>query len=132
MVEAVRVATARLGVPTFDFVMAPHWHDPPFYQLSCTQPATRQLALAIDTALSEQNVEYRSRRKSLRLGMLRIRQVDPQAIATMDRHLQAARGSSNEQHKHSCLLTELGQDDEMLHYAADPPTPLDPSTSPHF
>lgn len=132
IVEAVRVATARLGVPTFDFVMAPHWHDPPFYRLTCTQPASHELAAAIDMALSEQNVEYQSRRKSLRLGMLRIRQVDPQAIATMDRHLQAARGSSTEQYKRSCLLTELDQDDEILDYAADPPTPLDRSKSPHF
>lgn len=120
VVEAVRTATARLGVSTLDFVMAPHWHDPPFYQLSCAQPAIPELAEAIDTALSEQNAEYHSRRKSLRLGMLRIRPVGPQAIATMDQHLQAARGSSTEQYKRPCLLTEPEQDDRLLHSTVQP------------
>jgi len=114
VVEAVRTATARLGLPEFDFVMSPHWYDPPFYRLNCPGPATAELAEAVDRALSEQNEEYSSRRKSLRLGMLHIRPVGPEAISSMDRRLVEARGSSAEQYKRPCLLTEPGEDDKLL------------------
>lgn len=118
VVEAVRAATTRLRLPEFDFVIAPRWQDPPFYQLSCPRAATPELASAIDQALSEQNEEYRSRRKSLRLGMLRIRQIGREAIGEMDRRLAAARGSSVEQYKRPCLLTKPNEDDELLEIRA--------------
>ncbi|MFQ5807722.1 MAG: GH3 auxin-responsive promoter family protein, partial [Phycisphaerae bacterium] len=82
VVEAVRAATTRLGLAEFDFVVAPHWHDPPFYQLNCPRPATTALAEAIDHALGEQNEEYSSRRKSLRLGILQVREVGLEAISS--------------------------------------------------
>lgn len=114
VVEAVRMAGARLKVPEFDFVLAPHWQDPPFYRMNCSLSATTELAEAVDRALSEQNEEYRSRRKSLRLGSLQVRSVDPAVISGMDQALMAARGSSAEQYKRPCLLTELDEDDRML------------------
>jgi len=114
VVEAVRIATARLGFPEFDFILAPRWEDPPFYRLSCPQPAAEKLAGAIDQALGEQNEEYRSRRNSLRLGKLQIREIRREAIARMDRRLAESRGSSAEQYKRPCLLTEPGQDEDML------------------
>lgn len=114
VVEAVRIAIARLGLPEFDFVMAPHWQDTPFYQLSCPRPSTDELAKAIDQALGEQNDEYRSRRNSSRLGVLQIKQVRPEALSELDRRLLTARGSSTEQYKRPCLLTEPGMDDRML------------------
>jgi hypothetical protein len=114
VVEAVRVATARLGIAEFDFIAAPHWQDPPFYQISCPAPATDGLAEAIDQALGEQNDEYRSRRKSLRLGRLRIKTVDQTALVGLDRRLSNSRGSSDEQYKRPSLLTEPGDDDQLL------------------
>lgn len=114
VVEAVRTATRRLGWPEFDFVIAPRWNDPPFYQLSSARPVDAELCKAIDLALGEQNEEYRSRRKSLRLGKLCMRQVACDAIAAMDRRLAATRGGSVEQYKRACLLTEPGKDDELL------------------
>lgn len=114
VVEAVRMATERLRLPDFDFLLSPRWDDPPFYQLNCTRPAEEQLALAVDQALAEQNDEYRSRRNSLRLGKLQIKSLRPEALARIDRRLAQARGSSPEQYKRPCLLTRLGEDEEML------------------
>jgi hypothetical protein len=114
VVEAVRAAAARLGLPEFDFVVAPRWQDPPFYQLSCPPPIPKLLAEAIDQALGEQNEEYRSRRNSLRLGSLQIRNIEAASIAAMDRRLATSRGSSAEQYKRPCLLTEPGEDDRLL------------------
>lgn len=114
VVDAVRLAAAQLGLTEFDFVFAPAWDDPPFYRLSCARPAVAGLAEAVDRALGEQNEEYRSRRKSLRMGMLRVRPISPDAISRMDRHLVATRGSPAEQYKRPCLLTEPGEDDKAL------------------
>jgi hypothetical protein len=118
VVEAVRTAAARLGVREFDFVVAPRWDDPPFYRLNCPLPVSAELAGAIDQALGEQNEEYLSRRKSLRLGMLSVRNVGADAIVTMDRRLAAIRGSSAEQYKRPCLLTEASEDDRLLEIKA--------------
>ena len=122
VVAAVRMATTRLGLAEFDFLLAPRWGDPPFYQLTCTCPGTPELLAAVDHALGEQNAEYKSRRKSLRLGMLRARRVPQAAILTMDLRLLAGRGSSFDQYKRPCLLTEPGQDEELLPSGEGQPT----------
>lgn len=114
VVEAVRAATARLGIPEFDFVLAPHWQDPPLYRLSCPRQDADGLASEVDRALCDRNDEYRSRRNSLRLGMLQIRTIDRTAIASMDQRLARSRGSSTEQYKRPCLLTNVGEDDRLL------------------
>ncbi len=115
VVEAVRVANARLGASEFDFVMAPHWGDPPCYRVTCSRSVSPEMAEAIDRALSEQNEEYLSRRKSKRLGTLQLRKVEAEAISLMDERLMAARGSSPEQYKRPCLLTQPDEDDRLLH-----------------
>jgi hypothetical protein len=114
VVEAVRSAAVRMGLPTFDFIIAPQWADPPFYQMSCARATTVELAEAIDQALAEQNDEYRSRRKSLRLGTLQLRTVHGQSFIDMDTRLMAAHGASAEQYKRPCLLTTPGDDVKLL------------------
>jgi hypothetical protein len=114
VVAAVRAAAERLGWRESDFIMAPHWHDPPFYQMTCAAPIPDGLERTIDGALSEQNEEYRSRRKSLRLGALRVRRVHERALLTMDQRLIAARAAAPEQYKRPCLLTKPSEDDQLL------------------
>jgi hypothetical protein len=114
VVLAVHKAATRLGLQEFDFILGPVWDDPPFYQLSCTCAETGRLATAVDDALGEQNDEYRSRRKSLRLGMLLVKMITPEAISAIDRHLSELRGSSAEQYKRPCLLTDCGEADNLL------------------
>ena len=113
VVEAVRLTRTRLGLPEFDFLLRPFWQDPPFYQMLCTLPNTSRLAGTLDKALGEQNEEYLSRRKSLRLGMLQILSVESDRFRAMDSALISKRGSTAEQYKRPCLLTEPNQGDKM-------------------
>jgi len=114
VIQAVRTATARLRLPEFDFIVAPHWADPPFYQLNCTAQPTAGLASTVDKALAEQNDEYRSRRKSFRLAKLQVVAVESEAIEALDRRLASNRGSTSEQYKRPCLLIKPGEDDNMF------------------
>jgi len=119
VVAAVRAACHKVGLTELEFVMAPRWADPPRYRLTCSGASPAGLAEALDAALGEQNDEYRSRRKSLRLGPLQIRTVAAELIARMDRELLATRGSTAEQYKRPCLFTRPGEDDEALGLAAE-------------
>ena len=114
VVEAVRLAVQRLGLPPLDFVLTPRWGDPPCYVLSHAGPPTSELAQAVDRALAEQNEEYCSRRKSMRLGGLLVRRVERAAFERLDRQLLAASGAPPEQYKRPCLLLAPGQDDHLL------------------
>ena len=113
-VEAVRSACRRRQLDEFDFVLAPCWGDPPYYRLSHETELLEDAAQAVDRALCEQNEEYASRRKSLRLGMLSTRRVSVGTIAAMDQRLVAYRGSAAEQYKRPSLFTSVGEDDRAL------------------
>jgi hypothetical protein len=113
-VEAVRAACRQLGLPELDFVLAPCWDDPPYYRLSCEGAPPVGLAQAVNDALGEQNEEYASRRKSLRLGALRVRVLPAGTIAAMNHQLLRDRGSTAEQYKRPCLFTQPGEDDRAL------------------
>ena len=115
-VAAVAAACATLGITGLDFVLAPRWGDPPHYVLSVGGETLPGLAEAVDRALAEQNEEYVSRRKSCRLGPLRVRSVPPAAIAAMDQRLAAARRATAEQYKRPCLFTSPGEDDKALQF----------------
>jgi len=113
-VDAVRAACRTLQVPDFDFVLAPCWADPPYYRLTCTQAPSPSVAQAVDRALCDQNEEYASRRKSNRLGALRIRRLPPSSLQAMDARLATSYGSRAEQYKRPCLFPEPGEDDRAL------------------
>ncbi len=119
VVLAVMAARRSLQIPEFDFVLAPRWGDPPFYVLTCSAAAHPKLAGAVDSELAAQNEEYASRRKSLRLGALRIRYVPADTIPAMDRALAQQRRSAAEQYKRSCLFARPGEDDEALGLASN-------------
>jgi hypothetical protein len=114
VVSALQAACAELGIAELDFVLAPAWADPPHYRLTCTAPAAAPLAAAVDRALSGQNEEYASRRRSSRLGPVDLRTLPEEAFAAMDRHLTQARRSAAEQYKRPCLFTEPDADDQAL------------------
>lgn len=113
-VEAMRTVCARLNLTLGDFVLAPCWDDPPYYRLSLEAPAMPAVAAMLDEALGEQNEEYRSRRRSGRLGPLRVRALPSGTLARMDRALIATRGSTAEQYKRPCLFTDPSADDALL------------------
>jgi len=111
---AVQKACHELGIGALDFVVAPQWADPPFYRMNCTPCDAQALSRAVDAALCEQNDEYRSRRKSGRLGCLCVRTLDRTCLAALDTTLMVSRGGSPEQYKRPGLLTGLGEDDTLL------------------
>ena len=123
VVEAVRIAARRHPIGSLDFIIAPRWSDPPFYHAVFAGKVPQKLAEAIDLALCEQNSEYASRRKSLRLGELQISESRPDAIANMDTYLQARRGSTAEQYKRPCLVTDQALADRILDSKAVPSVP---------
>lgn len=114
VVAAVRAACAALGLASFDFVLAPAWADPPYYELYAARSPVAGLTDAVDTALRQQNGEYDSRRGSRRLGPVIAHHIPCDAIAAMDRRLAAARRGTAEQYKRPCLLTEPGQVEALL------------------
>jgi hypothetical protein len=114
VVAAVRAACATLRIPEFDFILAPCWADPPFYRLSCPPTVPDNAAAAVDASLAEQNEEYASRRKSARLGPLQRHVIGPTALPELDARLRAVRQSSAEQYKRPCLLTQPGEDEQLL------------------
>jgi len=120
LVAAVQATCRRLALPEFDFVAAPCWADPPYYRVSATHAEHPALAATLDAELALQNEEYDSRRKSNRLGPLRVRSVSLTSLTTMDARLAAARRSTTEQYKRPCLFPAPGQDDCALDLAQAP------------
>lgn len=121
VVAAVKAVRIALGLPEFDFVLAPCWDDPPYYRLTCSCPPIEHIPRALDQALGEQNEEYDSRRKSARLGPLRIRTISAEAIRAMDQRLALARQGTAEQYKRPCLFVSPGSDDHALGMLGEKP-----------
>ncbi len=114
LVGAVKEVQRELNLPEFDFLAVPRWADPPFYQVYHTAAEPADFARRLDAALRRQNEEYDSRRKSLRLDMLRTSAVDGELFARLDQLLIARRGSTAEQYKRPCLLTEHDESAALL------------------
>jgi hypothetical protein len=114
VVAAVAELRRAAHTPEFDFVMAPCWADPPHYRVTCTFPLPANLVAQLDSLLAAQNDEYASRRKSNRLGPLKVRLVTGDALHAMDRQLVQKRRGSAEQYKRPCLFSQPGEDDALL------------------
>lgn len=70
--------------------------------------------LRMDDELRTVNSEYDSKRKSGRLGVIRLITLHDGALARRDARLAARRGSANEQFKHRYLLSRPGDDEELI------------------
>ena len=105
-----------------EMVLSPQWAAPPFYRMnvdggafadpeSCGRQA--ELAEAFDRALIKLNIEYRSKRKSGRLGPVQLRILAPGYLAQCDKKRMARSVTARSQFKHRYLHTELGADKEF-------------------
>ena len=107
-----------------NFVLAPAWGDPPHYRLyidSGRDRATR-LAAEFDCRLSEQNVEYASKRQTHRLGAIELAPLPAGTLARLDDRYRAKAAGRSEQFKHRFLLPECDLDAD-LRAAAEPRVP---------
>ena len=118
-VQAVEAACWAGGSGLTHFVLAPHWAAPPFYMLHVdaddqTAGAGSRLAEAVDAELRRLNIEYESKRKSGRLGAVRLNVLAGDTLARADAARRArSRRGRNEQYKHQYLYTQVGQDAEF-------------------
>ena len=98
------------------YVLAPRFDDPPYYVLHVdvgTAPPglAGELAGRVDQALQDANIEYASKRHSLRLGPVVAAVLPPGYLEQRHRRLAGRYRRGNEQYKHQFLLTGVGADD---------------------
>lgn len=113
VVAAMAEVRRSLKLAEFDYVLAPAWGDPPFYRLYHELPEADGLRALVEDALSSQNDEYRSRRKSFRLKELEVVRVRNGTIAAADDRMIARRGATAEQYKRATLLLTPDADGEL-------------------
>ncbi|HKQ49490.1 MAG TPA: GH3 auxin-responsive promoter family protein [Phycisphaerae bacterium] len=116
--EAASPATGKI----VDFVLAPRWADPPYYRLyveSASVRAEAALARRVDEALSKINLEYGSKRATLRLGEVETVGLPAGALAQRDMELRRARSGTSEQFKHQYLLSRPELDGDLAQLAVD-------------
>jgi hypothetical protein len=96
------------------YSLAPCWDDEqPYYGLfvercDLRQPEQRsRLTELLDRTLSRENIEYASKRESLRLGPVRLELLPDGAWSQWDRQRLAKQGGPLEQYKHPCLINDL-------------------------
>jgi hypothetical protein len=81
----------------------------PYYRLTIepTQGDSRALAEAFDACLCRLNIEYASKRRSGRLGPVRLRTVETGFFERNEAQAPQVRKGRREQYKHTYLLTEI-------------------------
>ncbi len=111
VVLAMQSVCGQLACRLDTFVLAPRWGRPPGYVLNLEPPAGQaatwlgDLAGALDQALCQVNIEYRSRRLSDRLAALTVNPLPAGFLAELDRERAARYRRSNEQYKHQYLYS---------------------------
>src|SRR5439155_10609032 len=104
---------AKLNLTLTSYSLAPCWHDEqPYYGLFVERGdlANREqglrLAEALDRRLQEVNIEYASKRESLRLGRIRLQLLADRSWQEWDRQRLLKTGGTLEQYKHPCLIAD--------------------------
>jgi hypothetical protein len=112
--RAMAEAQRELDLALTSYSLAPCWDDEaPYYGLFVERPDLaapgqgRRLAALLDRRLGEENIEYRSKRDSRRLGPVRLQLLPGGTWAEWDRQRLARSGGPLEQYKHPCLINDL-------------------------
>jgi len=113
VVEAVNAALEQTGQVLGSYCLAPTWSEAaPFYSLIVEEDQAgsnelESLAAAVDAALCRENIEYRSKRDTGRLGPVQVRLAARGAWTAYDLELVAARRRGFEQYKHKFLANDV-------------------------
>jgi hypothetical protein len=112
--RAMAMVLRELDLTLTSYSVAPCWDDEtPYYGLFVERPDVTspeqgaRLAALLDRQLGEENIEYRSKRDSLRLAPLRLELLPAGAWAEWDRRRLERNGGSMEQYKHPCLINDM-------------------------
>jgi hypothetical protein len=110
---AMRDVLAKMDLTLTAYSLAPCWHDEqPYYGLFVERGDLTQggqglrLAAALDRRLQEVNIEYASKRESLRLGPIRLQVLANRTWQQWDRQRLQKTGGTLEQYKHPCLIAD--------------------------
>jgi hypothetical protein len=113
VVAAMTAVLATEGQTLSTFSLAPRWEqERPHYALLLEEgdlpdsTAGDRLAAALDAALHEANYEYAAKRKSDRLGPVRIFRLRPGFWGEWQQTRLARSGGTVEQYKHPCLFPD--------------------------
>jgi hypothetical protein len=115
-----------------DSVLAPCWGDPPGYLLlledtgKTAEVELMQTAQDLDRSLQSLNVEYESKRKSLRLAPVRIALVEPGAFGRLRQREVTQAGGRAEQYKLKRIRGDLDFVETLAPYRV-----LDPKAAPN-
>ncbi len=113
VVSAVEAAQRTEHLRLSSYLLAPIWDDPPYYALLIEErdlPAAgsqEAFSNAVERELRRQNVEYVSKRDSLRLGPVRILPIPNGSWAEFQRRRLAKSGGTVEQYKQPHLVPDL-------------------------
>ncbi len=119
VVAAVEAAQRLAGLRMKSYLLAPTWDDPPYYTLLVEEgdlPSAATLARlegAVERELRRQNVEYQSKRDSLRLGPVRILRIPEGSWVEFQKRRLVKSGGTVEQYKQPHLVPDL---DAVSHF----------------
>jgi hypothetical protein len=112
--KAMESVLHRESISLGTYSLAPCWDDDqPYYGLFVeraditTPDIAARLADGLDQRLGELNMEYASKRDSLRLGPLRLAVLPNGTWQEWDRRRVSKTGGVLEQYKHPCLISDL-------------------------
>jgi GH3 auxin-responsive promoter len=113
VVAAVEEAQRSVRLRLSSYLLAPIWDEPPYYALLveyrdlADSGTAEPLANAVERELRRQNVEYVSKRDSLRLGPVRILPIPSGSWAEFQRRRLVRSGGTVEQYKQPHLVPDL-------------------------
>jgi GH3 auxin-responsive promoter len=113
VIGAVEAAQRAAGIHLKSYLLLPTWDDPPFYSLLIEESdlarsaSHEHLAVAVDRELRSQNVEYTSKRDTLRLGPVRIVRIANGSWAKFQKRRLLKSGGTVEQYKQPHLVPDL-------------------------
>ncbi|NQU76677.1 MAG: GH3 auxin-responsive promoter family protein, partial [Planctomycetes bacterium] len=122
VVQAMQLAAGRLGLPIRRFLAQGHFDWPPFYSLrveadegTLSENAAGELARVVDEQLCRLNIEYAAKRRTGRLGPIRLvgdgagtcTSTSTKTFDERERQILRQRRGREEQYKHQYLLTEV-------------------------
>ncbi len=116
VVDAMKSVSKSIGKTIFAFLVCPHWDDPAYYALTIEKSDVAgredEIAELFEEALQNLNIEYAEKRKSHRLGAVRIQTVADDFFANDDLKRIASLGRG-EQYKRKFLLSDVDADKDL-------------------
>jgi GH3 auxin-responsive promoter len=113
VIASLESAQRRSGVRLKSYLLAPAWGDPPSYVLLVeesdlpVEEAIPSFSTVVEEELRSQNVEYASKRDTLRLGPVRVQRIANGSWGEFQKRRLTQSGGTVEQYKQPHLTSDL-------------------------